>query len=143
MFIFLAGIVRMKRLAGRRLKLFLNVQATIGRLVDSETQARVFAAVALEREITSKQIAEMTGLYPSTVREAIVRLLDKGFLARRKAQQKGPGKKPYLYSPALPPDALKKYLRSTENSVQEMVWLEDYVKDGKENGAREVEVVIR
>ena len=132
-----------ERLIGKRLRLFRNVQMAAIRLLGSETRARVFAAVALERSITAKRVAELTGLYPSTVRGAIYQLVEAGYLVRSKADQEGPGKRPYVYTPAIPTMEIRRAATSAENHLQELAWLEGYVKNGEETRRKTAEVLVR
>jgi len=74
-------------------------------LLDTETRARIFVHLRQEPHSTSDEIAEGTGLYPSTVREALAALHEEGIVSRQKRQNDGAGNNPYEYS-AIPPSEL-------------------------------------
>jgi len=74
-------------------------------LLDTDTRARIYVYLRKEPESTSKEVAEGTGLYPSTVREALAELHDEEAVTRRKRTSEGAGNNPYEYS-AIPPSDL-------------------------------------
>ena len=47
-------------------------------VLDTETRARIYVTLRQNPESTSDEIADATGLYPSTVREALAALHDEG-----------------------------------------------------------------
>lgn len=74
-------------------------------VLDTETRARIFVELRKSPWSTSEEVAEGTGLYPSTVREALASLADEGVVDRRKRQSEGAGNNPYEYM-AIPPSEL-------------------------------------
>lgn len=74
-------------------------------LLDTETRARIYINLRQESHSTSDEIAEGTGLYPSTVRESLAALHEEGIVTRQKRQNDGAGNNPYEYS-AIPPSEL-------------------------------------
>lgn len=74
-------------------------------LLDTKTRARIYVALRQNPESTSDEVAEKTGLYPSTVREALAELHEEGTLTRGKRESDGAGNNPYEYS-AIPPSEL-------------------------------------
>jgi len=74
-------------------------------ILETETRARIYISLRKEPEQTSDEIAERTGLYPSTVREALASLHDDDVVTRSKRQNAGAGNNPYEYS-AIPPSDL-------------------------------------
>jgi predicted transcriptional regulator len=74
-------------------------------LLDTDTRARIYVYLRKEPESTSKEVAEGTGLYPSTVREALAELHDEEIVTRKKRTSEGAGNNPYEYS-AIPPSDL-------------------------------------
>ena len=71
-------------------------------LLDTETKARIFVRLRQRPAATSQEIADGTGLYPSTVREALAELHDEGVVTRTKRESAGAGNNPYEYE-AIPP----------------------------------------
>jgi predicted transcriptional regulator len=74
-------------------------------LLDTETRARIFVYLRQHPWSTSEEVADGTGLYPSTVREALAELADDDVVERRKRQAEGAGNNPYEYT-AIPPSDL-------------------------------------
>jgi predicted transcriptional regulator len=74
-------------------------------LLDTETRARIFVQLRQQPDSTSDEVAEGTGLYPSTVREALAELHEEGLVTRRKRESDGAGNNPYEYA-AIPPSEL-------------------------------------
>ena len=74
-------------------------------LLDTETRARIYVYLRQHPWSTSEEVAEGTGLYPSTVREALAALTDDETLYRRKRQSEGAGNNPFEYT-AIPPSEL-------------------------------------
>ncbi|WP_254274151.1 helix-turn-helix domain-containing protein [Haloarcula marina] len=74
-------------------------------VLDTETRARIYVSLRQHPDSTSDEISEATGLYPSTVREALAALHDEGKVTRKKRESDGAGNNPYEYS-AIPPSEL-------------------------------------
>jgi predicted transcriptional regulator len=74
-------------------------------LLDTETRARIYVHLHDDPWSTSEEVATGTGLYPSTVREALAAMADDGVLSRRKRESEGAGNNPYEYR-AIPPSDL-------------------------------------
>jgi predicted transcriptional regulator len=74
-------------------------------LLDTETRARIYLFLRRHPDSTSREIAEGTGLYPSTVREALAALHGESTVRRTKRASGGAGNNPYEYE-AIPPAEL-------------------------------------
>lgn len=74
-------------------------------LLDTETRARIYVYLRENPDSTSEEVADGTGLYPSTVREALANLHEEGTVDRRKRESAGAGNNPYEYD-AIPPSEL-------------------------------------
>ncbi|MFC6825356.1 ArsR family transcriptional regulator [Halopelagius fulvigenes] len=74
-------------------------------LLDTETRARIYVFLRQHPHSTSEEVADGTGLYPSTVREALAELHEEETVVRRKRQNSGAGNNPYEYT-AIPPSEL-------------------------------------
>ena len=55
-------------------------------VLDTETRARIYVYLRQHPHSTSEEIAEGTGLYPSTVRESLAELHDEETVERRKRE---------------------------------------------------------
>jgi predicted transcriptional regulator len=73
-------------------------------VLDTETRARIYVYLRQHPNSTSDEVAEGTGLYPSTVREALAELHDEGTVERHKRESEGAGNNPYEYEAIAPSD---------------------------------------
>lgn len=71
-------------------------------LLDTETRARIYVFLRQHPNATSDEVADGTGLYPSTVREALAELHEDGTVSRRKREASGAGNNPYEYEAIAP-----------------------------------------
>ncbi|MFB6163694.1 MAG: winged helix-turn-helix transcriptional regulator [Haloarculaceae archaeon] len=71
-------------------------------ILDTETRARIYVHLRQHPHSTSDEIADGTGLYPSTVREALAELHDEEKVARRKRESSGAGNNPFEYTAIAP-----------------------------------------
>ena len=74
-------------------------------LLETETRSRIYVYLRKHPDSASEEIAEGTGLYPSTVREALAELHEEGTVTREKRESEGAGNNPYEYR-AIPPSEL-------------------------------------
>lgn len=74
-------------------------------ILETDTRARIYVHLRQYPDSTSEEISEGTGLYPSTVREALASLHEEGTVTRSKRQNAGAGNNPYEYS-TIPPSEL-------------------------------------
>jgi len=86
-------------------------------VLDTETRARIYVYLRQHPNSTSDEVAEGTGLYPSTVREALAQLHDEDTVERHKRESAGAGNNPYEYE-AIAPSAL---VRGVVGQVQEQL----------------------
>ena len=76
-------------------------------LLDTETRARIYVFLRKQPESTSEEVADGTGLYPSTVREALAELHDEEIVSRKKRESAGAGNNPYEYEAIAPSDLVR------------------------------------
>lgn len=76
-------------------------------LLDTETRARIYVFLRKRPESTSEEVADGTGLYPSTVREALAELHDEEIVSRKKRESSGAGNNPYEYEAIAPSDLVR------------------------------------
>ncbi|MDZ5810093.1 winged helix-turn-helix domain-containing protein [Halorubrum sp. AD140] len=84
-----------------------NVVDLLAWLLDTETRARIYVYLRDNPKSTSDEIADGTGLYPSTVREALAELHDEGTVDREKREASGAGNNPYEYEAIAPSDLVR------------------------------------
>jgi predicted transcriptional regulator len=71
-------------------------------ILDTETRARIFVYLRQHPNSTSDEVADGTGLYPSTVREALAELHEEDTVDREKRESSGAGNNPYEYEAIAP-----------------------------------------
>ncbi|MFC4246543.1 helix-turn-helix domain-containing protein [Natribaculum luteum] len=71
-------------------------------ILDTETRAKIYVHLLANPGSTSEEIAKGTGLYPSTVREALAELHDEEKVRREKRASEGAGNNPYEYTAIQP-----------------------------------------
>jgi predicted transcriptional regulator len=84
-----------------------NVVDLLAWLLDTETRARIYVYLRDNPHSTSDEVADGTGLYPSTVREALAELHDEGTVERDKRKSEGAGNNPYEYEAIAPSDLVR------------------------------------
>ena len=81
-----------------------NVVDLLAWLLDTETRARIYVYLRQHPRSTSEEVADGTGLYPSTVREALAELHEEETVTRGKRESAGAGNNPYEYEAIAPSD---------------------------------------
>jgi predicted transcriptional regulator len=71
-------------------------------ILDTETRAKIYIYLLADPASTSEEVATGTGLYPSTVREALAELHDEARVSREKRANEGAGNNPYEYTAIQP-----------------------------------------
>lgn len=86
-------------------------------ILETETKARIYIHLRQNQRSTSEEVAEGTGLYPSTVREALAEMADDEIVERSKRSSEGAGNNPYEYSAMAPSDLVA----STKGQIQDQL----------------------
>jgi predicted transcriptional regulator len=76
-------------------------------ILDTETRARIFVYLRQNPHSTSDEVADGTGLYPSTVREALAELHEEDTVEREKRESDGAGNNPYEYTAIAPSNLVR------------------------------------
>ncbi|MFU8870233.1 helix-turn-helix domain-containing protein, partial [Natronococcus sp.] len=71
-------------------------------ILDTETRAKIYVHLLANPGSTSEEVAKGTGLYPSTVREALAELHEEERVSREKRESQGAGNNPYEYTAIQP-----------------------------------------
>jgi predicted transcriptional regulator len=101
-------------------------------ILETETRARIYIYLRQHPDSTSDEIADGTGLYPSTVREALAGLHDEGTVERGKRESDGAGNNPYEYSAMAPSDLIGGVLDDVQEHLNAVFNLDQYL-DGNED----------
>ena len=102
-------------------------------ILDTETRARIYVYLRQNPHSTSDEIAEGTGLYPSTVREALAELHEEGKVTRQKRESDGAGNNPFEYSAIAPSDLVGEIVEDVQDQLNAVCNL-DRRLDGDEAG---------
>lgn len=111
-------------------------------LLDTETRARIYIFLRQHPNSTSDEIAEGTGLYPSTVREAIVAMHDEGIVTREKRASEGAGNNPYAYEAIAPSDLVKQVATQVQDELNAVFCLDSYLNGGEADDTEAVRITI-
>ena len=98
-------------------------------ILDTETRARIYVYLRQNPGSTSEEIAEGTGLYPSTVREALAELHEEEIVSRRKRESEGAGNNPYEYTAIAPSELVGGFVGQIQSELNTVFNLDDYLGD--------------
>jgi len=103
-------------------------------LLDTDTRARIYVYLRKSPGSTSEEVAEGTGLYPSTVRESLAELTDEGVLGREKRENEGAGNNPYEYTAIPPSDLVGDLVGQIQDELNAIVNLDQFLGEDEEAG---------
>lgn len=89
----------------------------LGWVLDTETRARIYVYLRQHPQSTSEEVASGTGLYPSTVREALAELHEEGTVDRQKRESNGAGNNPYEYSAIAPSELVGSVVKDVQDQL--------------------------
>lgn len=110
-------------------------------ILETETRARIYIYLRQHPDSTSDEIADGTGLYPSTAREALAGLHDEGTVERGKRESDGAGNNPYEYSAMAPSDLIGGVLDDVQEHLNAVFNLDQYL-DGNEDTDEPVRITV-
>lgn len=99
-------------------------------LLDTETRARIYIFLRMSPARTSGEVADGTGLYPSTVRECLAAMHDDGVVSREKRASQGAGNNPYEYVAIPPGELVDGLLTEIQRQLNAVCNLDDRLTDG-------------
>jgi predicted transcriptional regulator len=108
-----------------------SVVDLLGWILDTETRARIYVFLRQQPHSTSEEIADGTGLYPSTVREALAELHGERKVARRKRENGGAGNNPYEYTAMAPSDLVTGVVEDVQTELNTVFNLDAHLGDGE------------
>jgi predicted transcriptional regulator len=94
-------------------------------VLDTETRARIYVYLRQSVWSTSGEVAEGTGLYPSTVREALAALHEEGIVERQKRQSAGAGNNPYEYAAIQPSELVGSIVDEVQSELNTVFNLDE------------------
>jgi predicted transcriptional regulator len=115
-------------------------------VLDTETRARIYVHLRQQPGSTSEEIADGTGLYPSTVREALAELHDEGKVTREKRENSGAGNNPYEYAAIAPSELVGDVVDDVQSELNTVFNLDQYLgeldKDTTETESEPVTISV-
>ncbi len=100
-------------------------------ILDTETRAKIYVYVLANPESTSDEVASGTGLYPSTVREALAALHADERVSREKRVSDGAGNNPYQYTAIQPSELVVGVVDQVQRELNTIFTLDHVVnRDG-------------
>ncbi|WP_336135664.1 winged helix-turn-helix domain-containing protein [Natronomonas amylolytica] len=112
-------------------------------VLDTETRARIYVYLRQNPGSTSEEIAEGTGLYPSTVREALAELNDEDKVERRKRESSGAGNNPYEYTAMAPSDLVGSVVDDVQEELNTVFNLDSHLGVGSEENVEPVDITVQ
>jgi len=113
-------------------------------ILDTETRARIYVHLRQHPDSTSEEISEGTGLYPSTVREALAELHAEGKVIRQKRESSGAGNNPYEYAAIAPSELVSGVVDEVQSGLNVVFNLDDHLgeREREETGTGTEPVTI-
>jgi predicted transcriptional regulator len=112
-------------------------------VLDTETRARIYVYLRQNPGSTSEEIAEGTGLYPSTVREALAELNEEEKVERRKRESSGAGNNPYEYTAMAPSDLVTTVVDEVQAELNTVFNLDSHLGIGSRDNVEPVDITVR
>lgn len=110
-------------------------------VLETETRTRIYVYLRQHPDSTSDEIADGTGLYPSTVREALAELHDEGKVSRQKRESDGAGNNPYEYSAMAPSELVGTIVDDVQSELNTVFNLDDVLGAGDDEPVHDEEPV--
>ncbi|QSG02226.1 winged helix-turn-helix domain-containing protein [Natranaeroarchaeum sulfidigenes] len=112
-------------------------------LLETETRARIYVYLRQNPGSTSEEVAEGTGLYPSTVREALAELHDEEKVTRSKRENEGAGNNPYEYDAMAPSDLVGSVAGQVQKELNTVFNMDTYLgRDDTEADKEPVTITV-
>jgi predicted transcriptional regulator len=108
-----------------------RVVEALARILQTETKARVYVGLRQSPHATSDELATMTGLYPSTVREVLAQMHEEEVVSRRKRDRQGAGNNPYEYDAIAPAQLVRRKVDELQAELNSICLLDDLLGRGQ------------
>lgn len=96
-----------------------------------EAKAKAYVYLVKKGKATAEEVAKGAGLYPTTAREVLTDLFERGIVLRNKLDTEGAGRKPFVYTAIPPSELLKRQVHTIEKTLSELMRLEILKKNGE------------
>ncbi|WP_224268976.1 helix-turn-helix domain-containing protein [Haloprofundus salinisoli] len=119
-----------------------NVVDLLAWVLDTETRARIYVYLRQHPNSTSDEVSEGTGLYPSTVREALAELHAEERVTRQKRESAGAGNNPYEYETIAPSDLVRSVTEQVQSELNTVFNLDSQLRADGDDAAESTPVTI-
>ncbi|MFO7926558.1 MAG: winged helix-turn-helix transcriptional regulator [Halobacteriota archaeon] len=134
---------RLEQEAGRAVEGFDDgIVDLLSWVLDTETRARIYVYLRQNPGSTSEEIADGTGLYPSTVREALAALTEEETLERRKRESDGAGNNPYEYTAMAPSELVGSVVGEIQDELNTVFNLDCHLGVRTEENDEPVQITV-
>ncbi|SEH14321.1 Sugar-specific transcriptional regulator TrmB [Natronorubrum sediminis] len=103
-------------------------------ILDTETRAKIYVFVLANPASTAEEVATGTGLYPSTVREALAELHGEERVTREKRVNDGAGNNPYAYTAIQPSDLVGGVVDQVQHELNTIFTLDSVIGRPNDEG---------
>ena len=100
-----------------------TLESLVQDILKSRAQSRIYLFLLRKNKARTEEIIRGTGLHPSTVREALVKMHSKELVYREKQKNDNIGKNPFTYIPLPPVSLLKRYAKDLEKKLNNLATL--------------------
>ena len=111
-------------------------------VLDTETRARIYVYLRQHPASTSEEVADGTGLYPSTVRESLAELNDESKVERRKRDSDGAGNNPYEYTAMAPSELVGSVVEDVQDELNTVFNLDCHLGVGGSGDDEPVTITV-
>ncbi len=113
-------------------------------ILDTETRAKIYVHLLAHPGSTSEEVATGTGLYPSTVREALAELHDEDRVTREKRASEGAGNNPYEYTAIQPSELVGGVVDQVQRELNTIFTLDRHAESEPtlEDGTEPVTITV-
>ncbi len=111
-------------------------------VLDTETRARIYVYLRQHPGSTSEEVANGTGLYPSTVREALAELNEEAKVERRKRESDGAGNNPYEYTAMAPSELVGSVVDDIQDELNTVFNLDCHLGVKDDEGSEPVSITV-
>lgn len=111
-------------------------------VLDTETKARIYVYLRENPGSTSEEVADGSGLYPSTVREALAALNDEGNVGRHKREADGAGNNPYEYTALAPSELVGSVVGEIQDELNTVFNLDCHLGIGSRDRSEPVTITV-
>ena len=109
---------------------YSHLEEAVKSILKSRAESRIYLFLLRKHGAKTEDIIKGTKLHPSTVRETLIKMLDKNIIERTKVKNDNIGKNPYRYYPLSPTHLLRQYVTEIEEMFNYIAFLSNVKTTG-------------